>query len=168
MIMMNRKRTGMGVALLLLLAAGLFFFISYSNQRVRSEKDLYLLSARFRDYNWSDNGQGNKLSFKIYDYKEKFYVKPEFLAELNGDLFRTTNMGDSITIGIPAYALPYLNTRQKRIPVYSIQVKGQTLLEAAYTLKKNSDNNLLIAGLIVLLAGLVYYFSRRKKEVVSR
>ena len=74
----------------------------------------------------------------------------------------------AITIGIPAYALPYLNTRQKRIPVYSIQVKGQTLLEAAYTLKKNSDNNLLIAGLIVLLAGLVYYFSRRKKEVVSR
>ena len=168
MIMMNRKRTGMVVALLLLLAAGLFFFISYSNQRVRSEKDLYLLTARFRDYNWSDNGKGSKLSFKIYDYKEKFYVKPEFLAGLNGDLFRNTNMGDSITIGIPAYALPYLNTRQKRIPVYSIQVKGQTLLEAAYTLKKNSDNNLLIAGVIVMVAGLVYYFSRRKKEVVSR
>ncbi len=167
MIMMNRKSSGMVVAMVLLLAAGVFFFISYNNQRVRSEKDLYLLSARFRDYNWSDNGQGNKLSFKIYDYKEKFYLKPDFLAGLNGEAFRNTNMGDSITIGIPAFALPYLNTRQKRIPVYSIQVKGQTLLEAAYTLKKNSDNNLLIAGLIVMLAGLVFYFSRRKKEVVS-
>ena len=73
-------------------------------------------------------------------------------------------MGDSITIGIPAYALPYLNTRQKQIPVYSIQVKGISLLDAAYSLKKRSSNNLLIAGLLVMATGGLFYLIRRKKR----
>ena len=161
MIMMNRKRRGLVVALLILLSAGLFFYTSYNNQQVRSEKDLYLLTDRFRDYNWSDNGKGSRLTFKLYSYKEKFVVEPAFLAGLKGDDFKATNMGDSITIGIPAYALPYLNTRQKRIPVYSIQVKGISLLDAAYSLKKRSSNNLLIAGLLVLVAGGLFYWVRR-------
>jgi LPXTG-motif cell wall-anchored protein len=159
----TRRRTGLVMASVLLIVAGILLWMNYSSNRVRTEKDIYLLTARFRDYNWSDNGKGSKLSFKIYDYKEKFYVKPEFLTGLNGEAFRNTNMGDTITIGIPAYALPYLNTRQKRIPVYSIQVKGQPLLEASYTLKKNNDNNLLIAGLLVLAAGGVFYWMRRQK-----
>jgi LPXTG-motif cell wall-anchored protein len=160
---MNRKRTGLLLSMIILLSAGIFFWISYNNQQVRSEKDLHLLTARFRDYNWSDNGKGSKLSFKIYDYKEKFFVHPDFLPGLNGEAFRNTNMGDSITIGIPTYALPYLNTREKRIPVYSIQVKGKSLLDAAYSLKKRSNNNLLIAGLLVLTAGGLFYLIRRKK-----
>ncbi len=164
MIMMNRKRRGLVVALLILLSAGLFFYTSYNNQQVRSEKDLYLLTDRFRDYNWSDNGKGSRLTFKLYSYKEKFVVEPAFLAGLKGDDFKATNMGDSITIGIPAYALPYLNTRQKRIPVYSIQVKGISLLDAAYSLKKRSNNNLLIAGLLVLVAGGLFYWVRRKGD----
>ena len=163
-MMMNRKRRGMVVALLILLSAGLFFYTSYNNQQVRSEKDLYLLTDRFRDYNWSDNGKGSRLTFKLYSYKEKFVVEPAFLAGLKGDDFKATNMGDSITIGIPAYALPYLNTRQKRIPVYSIQVKGISLLDAAYSLKKRSSNNLLIAGLLVLVAGGLFYWVRRKGD----
>ena len=160
-MMMNRKRRGMVVALLILLSAGLFFYINYNNQQVRSEKDLYLLTDRFRDYNWSDNGKGSRLTFKLYSYKEKFVVEPAFLAGLKGDDFKATNMGDSITIGIPAYALPYLYTRQKQIPVYSIQVKGISLLDAAYSLKKRSNNNLLIAGLLVLVAGGLFYWVRR-------
>ena len=160
-MMMNRKRRGLVVALLILLSAGLFFYTSYNNQQVRSEKDLYLLTDRFRDYNWSDNGKGSRLTFKLYSYKEKFVVEPAFLAGLKGDDFKATNMGDSITIGIPAYALPYLNTRQKRIPVYSIQVKGISLLDAAYSLKKRNSNNLLIAGLLVLVAGGLFYWVRR-------
>ena len=164
MMMMNRKRRGMVVALLILLSAGLFFYIRYNNQQVRSEKDLYLLAARFKDYNWSDNGKGTKLSFKLYDYKEKFFVHPDFIPGLNGEAFRNTNMGDSITIGIPAYALPYLNTRQKQIPVYSIQVKGISLLDAAYSLKKRNSNNLLIAGLLVMATGGLFYLIRRKKR----
>ena len=163
-MMMNRKRRGLVVALLILLSAGLFFYTSYNNQQVRSEKDLYLLTDRFRDYNWSDNGKGSRLTFKLYSYKEKFVVEPAFLAGLKGDDFKATNMGDSITIGIPAYALPYLNTRQKRIPVYSIQVKGISLLDAAYSLKKRSNNNLLIAGLLVLVAGGLFYWVRRKGD----
>ena len=162
--MMNRKRRGMVVALLILLSAGLFFYIRYNNQQVRSEKDLYLLTDRFRDYNWSDNGKGSRLTFKLYSYKEKFVVEPAFLAGLKGDDFKATNMGDSITIGIPAYALPYLNTRQKRIPVYSIQVKGISLLDAAYSLKKRSSNNLLIAGLLVMATGGLFYLIRRKNR----
>jgi len=162
--MMNRKRRGLVVALLILLSAGLFFYTSYNNQQVRSEKDLYLLTDRFRDYNWLDNGKGSKLTFKLYSYKEKFVVEPAFLAGLKGDDFKATNMGDSITIGIPANALPYLNTRQKRIPVYSIQVKGKSLLDAAYSLKKRSNNNLLIAGLLVLVAGGLFYWVRRKGD----
>jgi hypothetical protein len=161
--MMNRKRTSLLLAMLILSAVSVFFWISYNSQQVRSEKDLYLLTARFRDYNWSDNGEGSKLSFKIYDYKEKFFVQPDFLPGLNGEAFRNTNMGDSIIIGIPAYALPYLNTRQKQIPVYSIQVKGKSLLDAAYSLKKRSNNNLLIAGLLVLTAGLAFYFIRGRR-----
>jgi len=161
----KRRRTGLLMASVLLIVAGILIWMNYGSNRVRTEKDIYLLTARFRDYNWSDNGKGSTLSFKIYDYKEKFYVKPEFLSGLNGGAFRNTNMGDSVTIGIPAYALPYLNTRQKRIPVYSIQVKGQTLLEATYTLKKNSDNNLLIAALMVLAAGGVFYWMRKQKTV---
>lgn len=159
----TRKRTGLIMASVLLIVAGIMFWMNFNSNRVRTEKDIYQLTARFRDYNWSDNGKGSNLSFKIYDYKEKFYVKQEFLSGLKGEAFRNTNMGDTITIGIPAYALPYLNTRQKRIPVYSIQVKGQPLLEASYTLKKNSDNNLLIAGLLVLAAGGVFYWMRRQK-----
>lgn len=162
--MTKGKRTGILLALVILITAGVFFWISYSNQRVRSEKDLYLLTARFRDYNWSDNGEGSKLSFKLYDYKEKFFVHPDFLPGLKGEIFRNTNMGDSVTIGIPAYALPYLNTREKRIPVYSIQVKGISLLDADYSLKKRSNNNLLIAGLLVLTAGGLFYLIRRKKR----
>ncbi|HOZ68758.1 MAG TPA: LPXTG cell wall anchor domain-containing protein [Chitinophagaceae bacterium] len=164
MMMMNRKRRGMVVALLILLSAGLFFYISYNNQQVRSEKDLYLLTDRFRDYNWSDNGKGSSLTFKLYSYKEKFVVDPSFLAGLKGDEFISTNMGDSITIGIPAYALPYLNTRQKRIPVYSIQIKGKPLLDASYTLKKKNSNALMIAGSLVLVAGLVVYFTKRRGD----
>lgn len=151
------------MASVLLIVAGTLLWMNFTSNRVRSEKDIYLLNARFRDYNWSDNGKGTNLSFKLYDYKEKFYVKPECIAGLNAEAFRNINMGDSVTIGIPAYAMPYLNTRQKRIPVYSIQVKGQTLLEVAYTLKKNSDNNLLIAALLVFAAGGIFYWMRRQK-----
>ena len=135
--LISGKKAGILLALVILITAGVFFWINYNTQKVRSEKDLTLLTARFRDYNWSDNGKGSKLSFKLYDYKEKFFVQPEFLPGLKGEAFRNTNMGDSITIGIPTFALPYLNTRQKRIPVYSIQVKGQTLLDAGYTLKEH-------------------------------
>lgn len=162
--MITGKKTGLLLALVILIAAGVFFWVSYNNQRVRSEKDLYLLTDRFRDYNWSDNGEGSKLSFKLYDYKEKFFVHPDFLPGLKGEAFRNTNMGDSVTIGIPAYALPYLNTREKRIPVYSIQVKGKYLLDTTYTLKKRNNNNLLVAGLLVLTAGGLFYLIRRKKR----
>ncbi len=166
--MLKGKRTGLLLALLILITAGVFFWISYNNQQVRSEKDLYMLTDRFRDYNWSDNGNGSKLTFKLLSYKEKFQISPAFLPGLNKEAFISINLGDTVTIGIPAYAQQFLNTRQKRIPVYSIRVNNKTYLDAGYTIKKKNSNALMIAGSLVLLAGLVVYFTKRRSEVVSR
>lgn len=154
------------IGIVWLTAAGTLILAFSNPEQVHGSADLTTLSSRFKDYNWSANGKENNLSFKLQDFKEKFFLPPAFISGLDTGAFKAISYGEPVNIHIPVFALPYLNTREKKIPVYGIQQGNKVVLNSAFTLEevKSRSRTLLLLTLAGAagISALLFLFSKKK------